>query len=172
MFASRLNHQLPKYFAWHPDPGAVAIDAFTQVWSFSNAYVFPPFSLINRILQKLQEDKTSITLIAPLWPGQVWFPRILQLCVAAPVFLPDRDSLLQLPQSPDTTHPLRKKLHLTAFSISARPFEAQAYQRTLPKWSSGPGGQQPSISKGRIGADGSTFVTEGRLIHCGHLGHK
>jgi len=31
LFASRLNHQLPSYIAWHPDPGAVAIDAFTQV---------------------------------------------------------------------------------------------------------------------------------------------
>ena len=29
LFASRLNHQLPRYAAWQPDPGAEAVDAFT-----------------------------------------------------------------------------------------------------------------------------------------------
>ena len=172
LFASRLNNQLPKYIAWNPDPGAVAIDAFTQTWHFTNAYVFPPFSLINRVLQQLQENQARATIIAPLWPGQVWFPKLLRLCTAAPVLLPNRDTLLQLPQSPGLVHPLRHKLHLTAFNVSARPYDAQAYQRTLSKWSSGLGGQRPSISIGRIGADGSTFVVEGRLIHCVHLGHK
>ena len=113
-----------------------------------------------------------MTIVAPLWPGQVWFPKLLRLCTAAPVLLPDRDTLLQLPQSPGLVHPLRRKLHLTAFNVSARPYDAQAYQRTLSKWSSGLGGQRPSISIGRIGADGSTFVVEGRLIRCVHLGHE
>jgi len=29
MFAARLNHKTTHYIAWRPDPGAVAIDAFT-----------------------------------------------------------------------------------------------------------------------------------------------
>ena len=30
MFASRLTHQLPRYFSWRPDPAAEATDAFVQ----------------------------------------------------------------------------------------------------------------------------------------------
>ena len=33
LFASRLTHQLPNYVSWHPDPGAIACDAFAQDWS-------------------------------------------------------------------------------------------------------------------------------------------
>ena len=29
MFASRLNYKVSQYVAWKPDPGAIAIDAFT-----------------------------------------------------------------------------------------------------------------------------------------------
>ena len=32
LFASRISHQLPNYVSWHPDPGAVAIDAFHLSW--------------------------------------------------------------------------------------------------------------------------------------------
>ena len=30
LFASRLNHKVDSYVSWHPDPGALAVDAFTQ----------------------------------------------------------------------------------------------------------------------------------------------
>ena len=32
LFASRLTHQLPRYFSWRPDPLAEATDAFRQDW--------------------------------------------------------------------------------------------------------------------------------------------
>ena len=32
LFASRLNFQIKPYIAWHPDPGAFAIDAFSVQW--------------------------------------------------------------------------------------------------------------------------------------------
>ena len=32
LFASRLNHQLPRYVSWIPDPNAVGVDAFTLDW--------------------------------------------------------------------------------------------------------------------------------------------
>ena len=33
LFASRLTHQLPRFFSWRPDPLAEAVDAFQQDWS-------------------------------------------------------------------------------------------------------------------------------------------
>ena len=32
LFASRLTHQLPKFFSWKPDPAVEATDAPTQNW--------------------------------------------------------------------------------------------------------------------------------------------
>ena len=52
MFASRLNHQLPKFVSWRPDPEAIAIVAFMQSWTLDYVYLFPSFSLIGRVLQK------------------------------------------------------------------------------------------------------------------------
>jgi hypothetical protein len=32
LFASRVNFQLAQYVAWRPDPGCIAVDAFTLTW--------------------------------------------------------------------------------------------------------------------------------------------
>ena len=74
LFACRLNNQLPKYVSWKPDPVACHVDAFSFFWSGTFVYIFPPFSLLNRCLQKLENDQTSALLIAPVWPTQVWCP--------------------------------------------------------------------------------------------------
>ena len=58
MFASRLNHKTPNYIAWRPDPGAVAIDAFTvDLSKYKLIYCFPPFSLISKVLQSYPREQ-------------------------------------------------------------------------------------------------------------------
>ena len=58
LFASRINCQFPRYVAYRPDPGAVAIDAFSIPWTGPKFYAFPsvsfetptfPFSFFSRI---------------------------------------------------------------------------------------------------------------------------
>ena len=44
LFASRINHKLPRYVAYKPDPHAQAIDAFAHKWDLFS-YIFPPFNL-------------------------------------------------------------------------------------------------------------------------------
>ena len=50
LFASRLNHQLPRYASWHPDPNAFAVNAFSISWTSEKFYIFPPFSIIGSCL--------------------------------------------------------------------------------------------------------------------------
>ncbi len=57
MFASRLNNQIKPFVSWAPDPEAVAADAFTLNWDNKFMYIFPPFSIIPRILQKIEADR-------------------------------------------------------------------------------------------------------------------
>ena len=55
LFASRLNYQLKPFVSWGPDPEAWAVDAFTFPWGKWLIYVFPPFSLLHKVLCKWRE---------------------------------------------------------------------------------------------------------------------
>jgi len=41
LFATRLNHQLPNYVSWRPDPGAMETDAFQIHWKGMGGYASP-----------------------------------------------------------------------------------------------------------------------------------
>lgn len=138
LFACRLNNQLPKYVSWKPDPRACHVDAFSFSWSGKFVYIFPPFSLLNRCLQKLENDQTSALLIAPVWPTQVWWPRLLSLLVANPLLLPQDKDLLILPQS-ETLHPLRNQMRLMACLLSGNTMKQEEYRSQLLDCSWHPG---------------------------------
>ena len=63
-FASLWNYQLPRYIAWQPDPGAEAVDAFTLDWRSDTFFAFPPFSLLGRAVQKIEDDRAEGILVA------------------------------------------------------------------------------------------------------------
>ena len=71
-----LNYQLKPFVSWRPDPEAMAIDAFSLDWREQYFYAFPPFSLINRVLHKVEQDQSQGIIIVPMWNTQVWFPRL------------------------------------------------------------------------------------------------
>ena len=59
----------------------LAVDALSISWQNHRPYMFPPFALINRCLEKVCQEKVDALLIAPVWQSQVWFPRILECLV-------------------------------------------------------------------------------------------
>ena len=120
MFASRLNTKLPKFCSWRPDPQAVAINAFTIAWDFNLLYLFPPFSILQQVLQKLRRERAEAILVAPQWPTQAWFSILLQLAISEPLPLPRRKEILYLPHQPTQKHPLWKDLRLMAWRISGK----------------------------------------------------
>ena len=79
LFASRLNKKVDLFVSWNPDPDAWRIDAFTFKWTDKLFYVFPPFSLVARVLQKVQTDGASAIVVVPWWPCQPWFGRLKRL---------------------------------------------------------------------------------------------
>ena len=73
LFASRLYNQLPQYIAWHPDPYSQGTDAMMQNWNIGLPCVFPPFSMVSRVLLKIiQECVPLLILTAPVWSSQPW----------------------------------------------------------------------------------------------------
>ena len=98
LFTMALNYHLPIYFSLLDDQIAAGTDALLQKWDRLQAYAFPPFSLILKVLNKLLYCKRiHFTLIAPFWLQKEWFPELQSLAVAPPVPLPLRRDLLKQP---------------------------------------------------------------------------
>ena len=74
LFASRkLNRQLKSYVSWHPEPEAMAVNAFSLAWNNKFFCMFPPFSFIGRVLAKVIRDKTDAAIVVPDWSTQYWY---------------------------------------------------------------------------------------------------
>ena len=96
LFATSENRRCSIYFSPFQDPQSAGTDAFLQSWDGLQAYAFPPWSIIPRVLAKLRVSRgAEFTLVAPYWPLRPWFPD-LQLSLTPPVVLPD---LLLQPRS-------------------------------------------------------------------------
>ena len=94
LFAARHSAQLPQYFSFKPDPGAVAVDAFAQDWSNLTPYAFPPILMVGRCLQKIREEKVEKAVIGtPLWRSQAWYPLLLHMSISNPCLLPHSKNL-------------------------------------------------------------------------------
>ena len=118
LFASQINNHFPQYVSFKPDPGAVAVDDFSPNLCDLTFYAFPPFSVINTFLQRVQDDQASGILVIPNWPTQAWFPQGMQMCLEPPITLHQAKHLLQLPGKPKKLHPLHKTLTLLVCHLS------------------------------------------------------
>ena len=96
LFASRLNNQVEHYVSWTPDPGAMAVDAFTVLWSNCFFYAFPPFSCIPRCINKISMEGATGILVVPWWPTQPWWARLINLKLRHIRIRPRKDNLLPI----------------------------------------------------------------------------
>jgi hypothetical protein len=129
LFANSQNTQCKKYRSWAYD------NTFHHKWF--NGYAFPPIKLIPATIQKVWQDKASITIIIPYWPNQPWFPWIMRSLVQYPIrliserlfkfkerFLPAplNTQYLAMKISGESTkqREFRKSIRLHSSSLSAR----------------------------------------------------
>ena len=173
LFASRLNKQLTKYVSWFPEPNAIASNAFSFCWSKYNPYIFPPFSLIPKVLQKVQDDKVrNVILIVPMWATQPWFPTLLNLLTDLPVMLPNKQNLLRLTHN-NAVHPLcKRKLFLVACNISGVTSKVKDFQKTLSNTSPSRGENPHQNNMILFGTSGLFGVIKGKSIPYIHLKMK
>ena len=142
LFASRLNHKLEKYVTRRADPNAMAIDAFSFVWKNDYFFIFPPFSLIGRILRKIEEDEADAIIVAPVWRTQSWWPCLLSLISAECHQITRTNKTLYLPHKPGKVHPIRT-MRLGIFPISGKHSKVEAYHKKLANSFWAHGGNPP-----------------------------
>lgn len=118
LFASRINAKCDRYISWGPDPDSFCVDAFTIDWQGFFFYAFPPFSLIDKVLQKIKDDRATGILVVPDWPTQHWYPLFFNLLLEKPIRFSPEDNLVIFPFR--NKHPLHKRLSLVAGKLSGR----------------------------------------------------
>ena len=60
------NYHLPRFMSPIPEPRALAVDALSQDWQGRSMYMFPPFPLLNKVMQKLWSTQVAeVILVAP-----------------------------------------------------------------------------------------------------------
>lgn len=128
-FATPWNAQLPSFISWHPQPGAMATNAFSVNWEGLFVYCFPPFALIFKCLDKIRREKALVVFVCPVWIGQPWFPLLLELSCDVPRLLAPSQSLLK--SALDEDHPLTQTgaLHLAVWRLSGDSILNEAFRR-------------------------------------------
>jgi hypothetical protein len=78
LFATQETSQCPLWFSLAP-PAPLGLDAMSQSWPNLRLYAFPPFALLPGVLARVRRDGVRLLLVAPFWPGRVWFSDLISL---------------------------------------------------------------------------------------------
>ena len=115
-------------------------DAFSIPWKFNLCYLFPPFPLIQKCIQKIKQDQTDALLITPVWKSRPWYPLLLEMLMDLPTLLPLHAKLLHLPMFPSQVHPLiEKKINLAIWPVSGNPSKNKGFLKGCPRYCFPPG---------------------------------
>ena len=122
--------------------------------------LFPPFSIIWRVLRKIREDKAEAILVIPHWQTQSWFLAALQMCTATPVIFTSLH--LQLPGT-KTRHPLYPQLKLISLCVSGDTLKSSQFREQQRKLSLSHGATQLSKDRNQLIKNGKLFVVKGGI---------
>ncbi len=93
LFASQNPSHCPLWFSLtHPVP--LGLDVMVQTWPRLYLYTFPPIALLPGVLERVRRDRVLLLLIAPWWPGRIWFPDLISHHDGPPLERPVRRDLL------------------------------------------------------------------------------
>lgn len=132
LFASRLNKQIDRFVSWKPDPESFLVDSFAHNFHDEIFYAFPPFSVLNKFMKKIEMEKMEGILVAPAWSTQNFFPFLHNLLVDLPLVLKWKDDLLLHPSLKES-HPLKKRLRLNAYLLSSNHSKREGFLRKLQR---------------------------------------
>ncbi len=126
--ATRENRQLPQFNLRFMEVDGKAMDCLLQNWRNDNNWTAPPITLIPRILDLVERQGATATIMAPIWLGCRWASHLQRLSI---------NSLVQIPTSStsftsrfnSTPKPLHnKQWRWAAFRISGCPTQLDGPQ--------------------------------------------
>ena len=99
LMASERSRKVPRYISWSKDDeDAVALDSLSSgvKWNtWDLPYLFPPFCLLGRCLQKIREQKVERIIVVLQWDHiSPHFGMALGMCLVPPVRLDHRKDMV------------------------------------------------------------------------------
>ncbi|XP_058810379.1 uncharacterized protein LOC131675418 [Phymastichus coffea] len=95
LFASKRSMVVDRYVSLNPkDHRALFIDAFSKTWKFKLVWVFPPPSLIPRVLAHLNKCQGNYVIIAPMWNQTFWMSNLMNRSKEPPMEITDLNKVL------------------------------------------------------------------------------
>lgn len=87
--ASSINAKLPRFISWTPEAKAEQTNFFVaEIDPREAVFLFPPDAIIARTLHRIKELALHrVTLVAPWWPAQPWFPTLMNMMTTLPFFI-------------------------------------------------------------------------------------
>lgn len=125
LFASHLNNKLDNYCSWFSDPKSSFCDAFSISWTSFCGYAFPPFSMIGRVLRKVELEKCELIIVVPEWRTQYWFSKLMNMSVSELIFLPRKATTVTNPLNHRAS---RITSRFLACKISGSPKTVETFQ--------------------------------------------
>lgn len=167
LFALRRNARRPIFVSPFPEQGALTVDALAMDWNGLSAYAFPPVPLLPLVLGKLEEASAChLILIAPFWPSQVWFPRLLEALIDLPRHLPARQDLVRLGATRvGRFHRNPESLNLHAWRVSSDHSRREDFRQRLRTELPPRKGSRRSESTTLNGTSSLVGVLNGTPIH-------
>ncbi|XP_073950956.1 uncharacterized protein [Choristoneura fumiferana] len=119
LFASERTKIVERYVTRDPrDTAAHYINAFSQIWRYQLAWVFPPPSLIPRVLHHLNSAEGTFLVVAPLWKKAYWLADLQRRAVCKPMRIRDLESFL-IDQNTGRPPPRVQDMRLLVWKIGA-----------------------------------------------------
>ena len=109
------NDQLPHYISWAPRQGI-------------QGYAFPPFALIGKCLQKMNQESATVVMVA-LQSTQPWYPVLLESLIELPILMTMHPDMLKSPFDDRNLLMVRHKLQLAAWKPSGNDTGGRSFGR-------------------------------------------
>ncbi|KAA6402962.1 MAG: hypothetical protein EZS28_001504 [Streblomastix strix] len=77
LFSQHFNNLLLRFMSSIRGLGEIAIDTLNQTWKMELPWIHPRIPLLPAVLKKIREEQTEAMIIAPLWPGQIWYTELV-----------------------------------------------------------------------------------------------
>ena len=120
LFASSTTKHCPLWFSLSDPSSPLGRDALAHPWPRDCLlYAFPPLPLLMLTLHRIATEGHTVLLVAPFWPGRLWFPMLHHLLDGVPWPLPSRRDLLSQVGG-RIWHPCPSRLHLHVWPLRGR----------------------------------------------------
>ena len=87
LFATESNRQIEKYYSKEDEPLSAGKDSFMQIWDVEGCYANPPWSLLDKTIRRIKEERLKVVVISPYWPNTEWFKLAVKMCACPPIIL-------------------------------------------------------------------------------------